>query len=190
MLKKIAVSLIYCMGSTYCVAAQVPTNSLQVQYQKSIYKKAKNRDGFSLDFSSMAKIPEASYRYLDSIFSSFYHKLTFKTSITDSTFTDNSHYELFSLPLISPNQQGFQLELYGNFSNSSTQYLSNLSADHALYNYIANFEQFDLYNSQLSLGAGFSFNTSRASNLKFIISNGKMPGYGGSTALIGFQQKF
>ncbi len=186
---KLTAFLIYFI-STCCVAAQVPTNALQVQYQKSVELQQKESDGFSLDFDSVSQIPEATYRYLDGVFTTFYQKLTFTTSITDSTFNDNSHYELFSVPLIAPSEKGVQMELYANFSDSSTQYLSNLSADHALYEYIASAEQVDLYKGELSIGAGVSFNTSASSKIKFIISNGKMPGYGGSTALFGFETKF
>ena len=82
------------------------------------------------------------------------------------------------------------MELFGNFSDLSKQYLSNLSADHALHDYITNTEQLDIHDSSLSLGAGISFNTSQSSKIKFIISNREMPGYGDSKALIGFEKRF
>jgi len=187
MLKRTAFLLYFI--TTSAAAAQVQSSDLQAAYKKSIETQI-DKSSFGLGFNSVSRMPKATYQYLDAIFTSFYHKITFKTSITDSTFIDNSHYELFSIPLITPSEQGVQLELYANFSNPSTQYLSNLSRDHALYDYISSLEQFDLYNSQLSVGAGMSFNTGQYSKIKFIISNGKMPGYGESSALLGFETKF
>ena len=116
-----------------CFAVQTPSNALQVQYQKRVELENNDSHDFKFDLRSVSQIPEATYRYLDDIFASFYNKLTFNTPITDSTFNDNSHYELISVPLIATNEQGLQMEVFGNFSNLSTQYLSNLSADHALY---------------------------------------------------------
>ena len=188
MLKKLSFLLFF--SSSFCLAEQVPSNTLQAQYQKSIKQQSEKTNTFSIDMDMVYQLPEKTYQYLDGIFSSFYRKLTFKTSITDSTFDKNAHYELFSVPLIADNPQGLQLELFGNFSNPSTQYLSNLSADHAQYDYLANFEQVDLYKQRLALGAGISFKTSQSSKIKIIISDGNMPGYGGSNALFGFEKKF
>ncbi|MFT6905869.1 MAG: hypothetical protein ACJAS1_002532 [Oleiphilaceae bacterium] len=184
---KVAAFLLYFITAC-CTASQFPSNALQVEYKRSVEQRDINR--FSLDFDSVYQIPAATYQYLDAIFTSFYHKLTLTAPITDSTFTDNLHYELFSVPLIAPSEQGMQLEMYANFSDPSTQYLSNLSRDHALYDYIGSLERFDLYNSKLSIGVGMSFNSGQSSKIKFIISNGKMPGYGGSTALLGFETRF
>lgn len=182
-------TVLLCFTTTFCVAAQPQSNVLQVEYKKNI-KEQRNVSSFNIDFNSVSQLHEATYQYLDGVFTSFYHKITFNRSISDSTFKANSHYELFSIPLIAPNEQGIQLELYANFSNPSTQYLSNLSTDHALYDYISRSERFDLYDSELSVGAGMSFYTSQSSQIKFILSNGKMPGYGGSTALFGFETHF
>jgi len=188
MFKKLSILLFF--SSSFCLAEQVPSNTLQAQYQKSIKQQAEKADAFSIDIDLVYQLPEKTYQYLDTIFNSFYRKLSFNTSITDSTFNKNSHYELFSVPLIADNPQGLQLELFGNFSNPSTQYLSNLSADHAQYDYLENFEQLDISEQQLALGAGISFNTSKSSKIKIIISDGKMPGYGDSNTLFGYEKKF
>lgn len=164
-----------------CFAAQSPSNVFQEQ---------KDDQSFTSDLRSVAQIPEATYRRLEGIFSSFYKKLSFNTSITDSTFEDNLNSELIALPLIATNEQGLQMELFGNFTDPSRQYLSNVSADNALHDYIAHSEQIDIYESDLSLGAGISFNTGQSSKIKFIISNNEMPGYGNSTALLGIETRF
>lgn len=164
-----------------CFAAQSPFNAFQAQ---------KERQSFASDLRSVAQIPEVTYHRLEGIFSSFYNKLTFNTSITDSTFEDNLNSELIAIPLIATNKQGLQMELFGNFTDPSRQYLSNMSANNALYDYIAHSERIDIYESDLSVGAGVSFNTGQTSKIKFIISNNEMPGYGNSTALLGIETRF
>jgi len=170
---------------TTCIANEVPTNSLQVEYKK---QKRESKERFNI--SNFYRIPVATYQYLDTVFTSFYNKVTFKTTITDSTFKNNAHYELVALPLIAENKEGLQLELFGNFSSSSTPSFSNFSADQALYDYYSNTAQNDDYNGSFSVGAGFSFKAGERSKIKVVISNNDMPGYGASTALLGFQTRF
>lgn len=188
MLKLIPFIIIFIAGN--CFAVQTPSNALQVQYQKTVELENNNSRDFNFELRSVSQIPKTTFRYLDNIFSSFYKKLTFNTSIIESTFDDTSLCELFSVPLIAPNEQGLQMEVFANFSDLSKQYLSNLSADHALHDYIAHSEQVDFQNSNVSLGAGFSLNTSQFSKIKFIISNNEMPGYGNSKILLGFERSF
>lgn len=181
--------------STCCFADKIPTYLLQVQYQKSIKQ---NSTPFYLN--PVFQIPEATFQYLDAVFTSFYQKLSFNTSIAkrtfnntsiaNSTFKKNAYYQVVAIPIIPTNIEGFQLEFFGNFSDPDSQYLSNLSADHLLYNYRTNSEEFDLYNSVLALGAGISFNTSLNSKIKIVISNNDIPGYGMSKALVGFESQF
>lgn len=189
MILKLSTFIIFFITAS-CFAAQAPSNALQIQYQKTVELERQNNQSSTFELHSVSQIPEVTYRYLENIFASFYNKLSFNTAIADSTFDDNLHSELISVPLIATNKQGLQMEVFGNFSDLSKQYLSNLSADHPLHAYIANSEQIDFYNSNLSLGAGISFNTSQASKIKFIISNNEMPGYGNSKALLGFETQF
>lgn len=177
--------VLYCFISSYSIAQQTPANQLQAQYQQSESSK-----DFAINLSSIYQIPQITYLYLDNIFTSFYQSITLSTSITDSTFNKNSHYELIVLPLIAPNSQDVHFELFGNFSDPKTQYLTNLSSDQAVYNYMANTSQFNMYNSELSIGAGLSFKTGKSSKIKIILSDGHMPGYGNSNALLGFETKF
>ena len=94
------------------------------------------------------------------------------------------------MPLIAANPQGVHFEVFGNFSDSDTQYLTNLSSDQAIYEHMANTSQFNMYDSDLSVGAGLSFKTGKSSKIKIILSDGHMPGYGNSNALLGFETKF
>jgi hypothetical protein len=171
--------------STVCFAEKTPTNSLQVQYQESIKP---NSTAFYLN--PVVQIPETTYLFLNSVFSSFYKKLSFNTSIANSIFKKNAYYQVIAIPIIPTNTEGVQLEFFGNFSTPASQYLSNFSADHLLYNYRSNSETFDLYRSDLALGAGISFKTDSNSKIKIVISNNEIPGYGTSKALVGFETKF
>lgn len=169
-------------------SANVPSNSLQVEYTKKSLQQSEDTRLFDMD--SFYHIPIATYHCLDNIFTSFYNKVTFKTAIADSTFQNSEHYELVSIPLIAENEQGLQIEFFGSFSDLATQHLSNISSDQALYEYYSNTAQWDLYDSSFTIGAGISFNTSEQSKIKLLISSNEMPGYGTSNALVGFESKF
>ncbi|WP_413699184.1 hypothetical protein ACLKMH_16925 [Psychromonas sp. KJ10-10] len=145
-------------------------------------------DLISLD--AVYQIPSKTYHYLDNIFTTFYKKITFNTEIAQSTFQSNAHYELIAIPLIAENEKGLKFELFGNFTNPVNVRLSNLSTDQTLSTYYSNTEQLDLYQSELSLGAGFSFKAGKESKIKLLISNNDMPGYGKSRALVGFETSF
>ena len=175
-----------------CLAAQSPVDVSPIQSTDDFYITSKNNINFGFKLDSVTEIPEATYRYLEGVFTTFYKKITFNTSITDSTFTNCLESDLFAIPLIATNQQGLQLEVFGNFSDFSKQYLSNLPTDHPLYEHFINSEQssVDLLDNDLSLGAGISFNTSQSSKVKLVISNNDMPGYGGSRTLVGFETRF
>jgi len=174
--------------SSYCFAVNVPSNSLQVEYQKNSKKKEAESD--LLSFDTVYQIPTKTYSYLDQVFTSFYNKLTFNTAITDSTFETNSHYELVSIPLIAENEQGLQIEVFGNFTDSRSKRFVHYSNDQAMSNYYSNTHELNIYDSELSIGAGISFNTGKMSKVKIIISNSDMPGYGNSNALLGFETSF
>jgi len=174
--------------STCCFAEQITINPLQLQYQKNIKVQKPNPTAFYL--KPVLKIPEATYQYLDSAFTTFYQKLSFNSSIAKSTYKKNAYYQVIAIPIIPANVGGFQLEFIGHFSDPDSHYLSNLSADHLLYNYRTNSEAFDLYKSVLAIGAGIGFNTSSSSKIKIVISNNDIPGYGTSRALVGFESQF
>lgn len=143
-----------------------------------------------LSLEGVYQIPSKTYLYLDNVFTSFYKKITFKTDIAKSTFQNNAHYELISIPLIAENEKGLQFEVFGNFTDPTTNRFSNLSEDQALSTYYSNTSKLDIYQSQLSVGAGVSFNTTKNSKIKVLISNNDMPGYGKSKALLGFETSF
>ena len=185
-LKTIVVMALF--PSILCIAAEVPSNSLQVEYKKNSEKQTLETN--LLSFDTVYLIPSNTYNYLDEVFTSFYKKISFNCPITESTFKNNSHYELVSIPLIAENEQGIRIELFGNFSDPATQGLSNVSEDQTLSNYYSNTELLNIDNSELSVGAGFRFNTSSQSKVKVIISNNNMPGYGNSNVLLGFETSF
>ncbi|PKG39327.1 hypothetical protein [Psychromonas sp. Urea-02u-13] len=176
------------LPSSFCFAAEVPSNSLQVEYKKKGQQQITDISLLSLD--AVYQIPAKTYSYLDDVFTSFYHTITFNTAIADSTFETSSHYELVSIPLIAENSQGLKIELFGNFSDPSTRLLSNLSEDQALSGHYSNTQFLNVYSSEFSLGAGISFSTGDNSKIKVIISDSDMPGYGNSNALLGFETSF
>lgn len=174
--------------SSACFAVNVPSNSLQVEYKK--HSKKQESESELLSFDTVYQIPSKTYSYLDQVFTSFYNKLTFNTAITDSTFETNSHYELVSIPLVAENEQGLQVEVFGNFTDPTSKRFSHYSNDQVMSNYYSNTHELNIYDSELSIGAGISFKTGEQSKVKVIISNSDMPGYGNSNALLGFETSF
>ena len=185
-LKTVIISTL--LPSSFCLATEIPSNSLQMEYQKKGLQQTTEKNLLGLD--TVYQIPTKTYTYLNEVFTSFYNKITFNTNIADSTFENSAHYELVSIPLIAENEQGLKIELFGNFSDPTTHFLSNFSDDQALSNYYSSTQLLNIYNSELSLGAGISFNTGENSKIKVIISNRDMPGYGNSNALLGFETSF
>ncbi len=190
MMRKLGAFLVFFIATDCFAVPSLSSSTITAQDKKRAQLQSQKQQAYNARLTSAGQIPEVTYRYLENVFSSFYKKLTFNTAIADSTFKNNLNSELISVPLIATNKQGLQMELFGNFSDPTRQYLTNLSADHALHDYIANSEQIDFYNSDLSLGAGISFNTGQSSKIKVIISNNEMPGYGSSKALLGFETRF
>jgi hypothetical protein len=178
--------LILCF-SGYCSAEQLPIDTFNINYQNSAQA---DLSPFNEDLSYISNISVKTYQYLDQAFSSFYKKLTFNTDICDNTLEQNAHHEIVAIPLLPINKEGLQLEVFGNFADPSSQYLSNLSNDHINSDYLANSHQYSISNQDMSIGAGVSFNTSTHSKIKIIISNTDLPGYGNSSALFAFETQF
>lgn len=178
--------LIFYFASACSFAQNTPTNTLQVEYQKIVEVESSSY----FDIESISQVPQATYQYLNKVFKTFYRSFSFNTSITDSTFVDSAHHQIFSLPLLPADEQGFELEIFGNFYDPTQQELTNLNSDQAMYDYFSKSEEMNIYESNLAFGAGFSFRADNSSRFKVIFSNNTMPGYGGSTALLGFEKTF
>ncbi len=191
MLKKLC--LFSAIITAPCVADQKPKMFLDKSHSK-ITKTSSGKQWFSnvptISLNGVYQIPENTYHFLSGVFSDFYQTVSLNTSVTDSTFDDNAHYQLIAVPLLTTNNNRFQFELFANFSDDNTQHLSNVSTDNFLYNYIASTESVDFDSSNFAVGAGFSVPTSSTSKIKVIFSNKEMPGYGDSTTLLSFESKF
>lgn len=175
--------IITLFASFSCFAAPTPANYLQVEYQQS--SSIKKIPSTTLE--SLSTIPKKTYTYLSHILDSFYNVVTFQNNKKESKRINNN---AFSIPIIANNKNGFQFEVFGRLADPSLTYLSNLSSDHALFNYISNAEQFNINNCDIALGAGVSFQTGKNSRIKIIISNSNIPGFGDSTTLFGFETHF
>lgn len=185
-IKSSALILVASFIVNICYAQESSKNQLQLDYQQSLSKVSFSR----VPFSSVYYISEATYHYLDSAFNNFYQTLSFDTSIKDSTFQKSKQYEIISIPFIANNIKVVQFELFGKLSDPKNDNHRDMAQDNPLYEYFENSEVLDIYNSELSLGAGISFQTSPFSKVKVLISNKNLPGYGSSQALIGFESSF
>lgn len=177
--------------STNCFAMQSSIDPLADNYQKDFKVPPQAKKESNPTLNAVKLIPETTYQYLERVFSSFYHKITFNTSITTNTFKNKLNSDVVAIPLIAENEKGLQLEVFGNFFDVSRPYQSHISVDHALHEHMNNSEQSEfLLDREIALGAGFSFKTSQSSKVKVIISNDDIPGYGNSTTLVGFETRF
>lgn len=147
-------------------------------------------NNYFFSITTVYSIPDQTYQYLSDVFNDFHKKISFNTSIKNSTFQKSNYNEIVSLPLIADNKYGMHFEIFGNLADPNTSYLSNLPSNIGLYNYYTDTGTFELKNSELALGAGFSIHTSPNTKLKLIISDGDLPGYGSSNALFGIETIF
>ena len=178
---KLVLLIIATFSTNILFAAPIKSSEVAPRFQEK-------QDFFSV--TTFYYIPDQTYQYLSNVFHSFHKKLSFDTSIKSSTFQKSKYNEIVSLPLIADNKYGMNFEVFGNLSDPDTSYLSNLSNNSSLYNYYTETGTFELSNSELSIGAGFSVHTSASTKLKLIISDGDLPGYGSSNALFGFETIF
>ena len=95
-------------SATPCFAVQPSPDIFKSEYQESL--KVPTQEP-KFEASAVTKIPQATYNYLENVFSSFYSKVSFNTEITNSTFKDGLQSDVFSLPLIANNSRGIRLEL-------------------------------------------------------------------------------
>ena len=180
---KVIVLILTLLVSNSLFAIQKQSQTLQTEYQSK-----QTSESFVL--STVYNIPEHTYNYLSDIFNSFYERAKFNTSITNSTFDTGKYHEIVSLPFIAENKYGLHFEVFGNISDSKTSYLSNLPKNVTIFDYYTDSGTFDLEHSNMTLGAGFGFNASKTTKIKLIVSDGDLPGYGSSNALVGFETIF
>lgn len=186
------IQLTFFTVSSYAVDDSVPDAFAVPTVESDVYVQqftVQSKDDFGVEPTS--QLPTVTYLYLEKVFSNFYKKIVFSTTIADSTFHDTINSDQFSIPLIADNSSGIHLEIFGKFTDPTAQDLSNISPDHILYEYMTNTtSEIDFYQATFSISAGFSFNTSENSKIKIIISNNEIPGYGDSNTLIGFETRF
>lgn len=170
-----------------CFAAKIPVKAQKIDYTKNTQA---DLDGYQQDLPYLYLIPKKTYQYLDQAFSSFYKKLSYESTICETTLEQNVHHDIVAIPLIPANKEGLQFEVFGNFAAPSSQFLSNLSDDHVYSNFLANSTEFGSTTQDVTFGAGLSFNTGSSSKIKVIVSNEDIPGHGTSSALFAFETEF
>lgn len=176
----------YAVDNSVADAFAIPTAESDVYVQQFTVQ---SKGDFGVEPTS--QLPTVTYLYLEKVFSNFYKKIVFSTTIADSTFHDTINSDQFSIPLIADNSRGIHLEIFGKFTDPTAQDLSNISPDHILYEYMTNTtNEIDFYQATFSMSAGFSFKTGENSEIKIIISNNEIPGYGDCNTLIGFETRF
>ncbi len=81
----------------------------------------------------LLRLPEQTYRLIEHNFSTLYQQTDFTPQITNSYFNHSDLYRFAGIPLAITPQNGFQMEVFGQLYNKSSQIYAQMSQDLSLY---------------------------------------------------------
>jgi len=81
----------------------------------------------------LLRLPEQTYRLIERNFSTLYQQTDFTPQITNSYFNHSDLYRFAGIPLAITPQNGFQMEVFGQLYNKSSQIYAQMSQDLSLY---------------------------------------------------------
>ena len=79
------------------------------------------------------RLPEQTYQLIERNFSTLYQQTDFTPQITNSYFNHSDLYRFAGIPLAITPQNGFQMEIFGQLYNKSSQIYAQMSQDLSLY---------------------------------------------------------
>jgi hypothetical protein len=135
--------------------------------------------------------PLALYQIVASKLDTFYRRAQFASAPTDNYFTDSKLYKMVALPMVSVPflEDGYQIELFGQFYNKQRNDLLNLSSDDPMYSYYVGSESAAMARN-FAIGLGNSFIINKDVTLQTMFSSGAIPNHGDSTMAIGIDVSF
>ena len=137
----------------------------------------------------LLRLPEQTYRLIESNFSTLYQQTDFTPQITNSYFNHSDLYRFAGIPLAITPQNGFQMEVFGQLYNKSSQIYAQMSEDLSLYRTL----RVDMMGDQtdeVAIGMGLGVPLSKRLTLKALVSSNEIPGYGSSNYAIGMEWHF
>ncbi|MFB2828426.1 hypothetical protein ACE1BS_02140 [Aeromonas jandaei] len=137
----------------------------------------------------LARLPEQTYHIVEHNFNTLYQQTDFTPQITNSYFNESNLYKFVGVPLVISAQSGFQLEVFGQAYNRSSQAYMHLSEDMSLYR-VMRVDLIGNPNDRLAIGFGLGIPVSPQLVLKAIASDSDIPGYGSANYAVGFEWRY
>lgn len=137
----------------------------------------------------LLRLPEQTYQLIESNFSTLYKQTDFTPQITNSYFNHSDLYRFAGIPLAITPQNGFQLEVFGQLYNKSSQIYAQMSEDLSLYRTLRADMMGD-QSDEIAIGMGLGIPLSASLTVKALLSSNEIPGYGSSNYAVGVEWHF
>lgn len=137
----------------------------------------------------LLRLPEQTYRLIERNFSTLYTQTDFTPQITNSYFNHSDLYRFAGIPLAITPQNGFQLEVFGQLYNKSSQIYTQMSQDLSLYRTMRT----DIMGDQsdaIAIGMGVGMPLNARLTVKALASSNDIPGYGSANYAVGLEWRF
>ncbi len=137
----------------------------------------------------LLRLPQQTYQLIESNFNHLYQQTDFTPQITNSYFNRSDLYNFVGVPLAITPQAGFQLEVFGQLYNQSSQSYVHMSKDLSLYRMIRA-DVIGNPNDEVAIGLGLGIPLSARLTFKALLSSNEIPGYGAANYAIGFEWRY
>lgn len=137
----------------------------------------------------LLRLPEQTYQLIERNFNTLYAQTDFTPQITNSYFNHSDLYRFAGIPLAITPQNGFQMEVFGQLYNKSSQIYAQMSQDLSLYRTL----RVDMMGDQsdkIAIGMGLGIPLSARLTVKALASSNEIPGYGSSNYAVGVEWHF
>ncbi|GAA5217624.1 hypothetical protein ACFSJ3_07215 [Corallincola platygyrae] len=140
---------------------------------------------------SWATLPTQAYTAVAQSFREVYDNAKFAPSAKESYFPDSKLYKMVALPVVAVPylEDGYQVEVFGQFYNKERHDLLNMGSDDPLYHYYAGEEAGNL-NNDFAVGFGTSYLINEDMTLQTMFSTGAIPNHGDSNIAVGLDVSF
>ncbi|WP_439843270.1 hypothetical protein [Aeromonas taiwanensis] len=137
----------------------------------------------------LLRLPEQTYQLIERNFNTLYQQTDFPPQITNSYFNHSDLYRFAGIPLAITPQNGFQMEVFGQLYNKSSQIYAQMSQDLSLYRTL----RVDMMGDQsdaIAIGMGLGIPISNRLTVKALASSNEIPGYGSANYAVGVEWHF
>ena len=137
----------------------------------------------------LLRLPEQTYQLIERNFNSLYQQTDFTPQIVNSYFNHSDLYRFAGIPLAITPQNGFQMEIFGQIYNKSSQIYAQMSQDLSLYRTLR-VDMMGDQSDEVAIGMGLGIPLSSRLTLKALASSNEIPGYGSANYAIGMEWHF